>query len=100
METFRYLFTHDTLTLMVFFPTIAALPLIFLPARGPQTGIKVYTLVATLVELLIGGVYLLSRQAPGAAFPFVRELGLDGQPISWIPRWGIRYELAIDGISM
>jgi len=100
METFLSLFTHNTLTLMVFFPAIAALPLIFIPARQSQTGVKVYTLAATLVELAIGGSYLLSRLAPGASFPFVRELGLDGQPISWIPRWGIRYELAIDGISM
>ncbi|HET9766881.1 MAG TPA: NADH-quinone oxidoreductase subunit M [Thermoanaerobaculia bacterium] len=99
MDNFVHLFTHDTLTLVVFFPTLAVLPLLFFP-RGSDGAVKVYTLVATLVELVIGGWYLLSRQAPGAPFPFVRELGLDGQPIAWIQRWGIRYELAIDGISM
>jgi NADH-quinone oxidoreductase subunit M len=99
MDTFLHLITHDSLTLVVFFPTLAVLPLLFFP-RGSDGAVKVYTLLATLVELAIGGWYLLSRQAPGAPFPFVRELGLDGQPISWIQRWGIRYELAIDGISM
>ena len=99
MSTFLYLFSHDTLTLVVFFPALAVVPLLFFPARA-QGAVKVYTLLATLAELAIGGWYLLSRAAPGAAFPFVRELGLDGQPISWIARWGIRYELAIDGISM
>jgi NADH-quinone oxidoreductase subunit M len=99
MDNFVHLFTHDSLTLVVFFPTLAVLPLLFFP-RGSDGAVKVYTLLATLVEMVIGGWYLLSRQAPGAPFPFVRELGLDGQPISWIPRWGIRYELAIDGISM
>jgi NADH-quinone oxidoreductase subunit M len=99
MNTFRELFTHLTLTLVVFFPALAVVPLVFFPRRA-QGAVKAYTLAVTLVELVIGGWYLLVRQAPGASFPFVRELGLDGQPISWIPRWGIHYELAIDGISM
>ncbi len=99
MDNFVHLFTHDSLTLVVFFPTLAVLPLLFFP-RGSDGAVKVYTLLATLVEMVLGGWYLLSRQTPGAPFPFVRELGLDGQPISWIQRWGIRYELAIDGISM
>ena len=99
MDNFVHLFTHDSLTLVVFFPTLAVLPLLFFP-RGSDGAVKVYTLLATLVEMVLGGWYLLSRQAPGAPFPFVRELGLDGQPIAWIQRWGIRYELAIDGISM
>jgi NADH-quinone oxidoreductase subunit M len=99
MDTFIHLFTHSTLTLVVFFPTVAVLPLLFFP-RDSQGAVKVYVLLATLAELLLGGWYLLARYTAGAPFPFVRELGLDGQPIPWIPRWGIRYELAIDGISM
>jgi NADH-quinone oxidoreductase subunit M len=99
MDNLLNLLTHDTLTLVVFFPTLAVLPLLFFPSRA-HGAVKAYTLLVTLVELALGGWYLLSRLAPGEAFPFVRELGLDGQPISWIPRWGIRYELAIDGISM
>jgi NADH-quinone oxidoreductase subunit M len=99
MDTLVHLLTHSSLTLVVFFPTLAVLPLLFFPA-GAQRAVKVYVLLATLAELVLGGWYLLLRQTPGATFPFIRELGLDGQPIPWIQRWGIRYELAIDGISM
>ncbi len=99
MDTLRYLLTHSSLTLVVFFPALAVLPLLFLPRRA-QGAVKAYTLAATLVELGLGGWYLWLRMAPGGGFPFVRELGLDGQPIAWISRWGIHYELAIDGISM
>ena len=99
MDTLIHLLTHSSLTLVVFFPTLAVLPLLFFP-KNAQGAVKVYVLAATLVELLIGGWYVLLRLSPGATFPFIRELGLDGQPIPWIQRWGIRYELAIDGISM
>jgi NADH-quinone oxidoreductase subunit M len=98
MNTFVYLFTHSSLTLVVFFPTLAVLPLLFFP-RGAQGAVKIYVLAATLVEMAIGGWYILANQAPGAAFPFLRDLA-DRPPVEWIPRWGIRYELAIDGISM
>ena len=95
MNAFLDLFTRNTLTLVVFFPTLAVLPLLFFRRRA-ENAVKVYTLLATLAELVLGGWYLLSRLAPGGAFPFVR----DSEPIPWIARWGIRYDLAIDGISM
>src|ERR1044072_8257349 len=98
MNTFVYLFTHSSLTLVVFFPTLAVLPLLFFP-RGAQGAVKIYVLAATLVEMAIGGWGTRATRAPGAAFPFRRDLA-DRPPVEWIPRWGIRYELAIDGISM
>ena len=54
METFFGLLVGNSLTRLVFFPTIAALPLFFF-ARAQSRAAKIYVLVASLIELRLRG---------------------------------------------
>jgi NADH-quinone oxidoreductase subunit M len=99
METFLFLFSHLSLTLVVFFPTLACLPLLLFPGAA-QEGVKRYLLAVSMVQLALGGALVWRHLLSDGGFPLVRELGPGGEVIAWIPRWGIRYELAMDGISM
>jgi NADH-quinone oxidoreductase subunit M len=99
METFFALLFGDTLTRLVFFPTVAALPLFFF-ARARAGAAKVYVLAVSLIELAFGGVYLATHTGADGTFPLVHDLGPDGGAIPWISGFGISYDLAIDGISM
>jgi NADH-quinone oxidoreductase subunit M len=94
METFLGLLVGNTLTRLVFFPTIAALPLLFL-ARAQAKAVKIYVLAASLLEVVFGILYLLGHLGADGGFPLVHDTVLP-----WISSYGIRYDLAIDGISM
>ena len=96
MTDFLLLLASDSLTRLVFFPTLACLPLLFL--RRQET-VKRYTLVVALIELalVVDGV---SGRWGGGSFSTWRDLAGNGEPIDWITRFGIRYELMMDGISM
>ena len=89
MDTILELLFGNTLTRLVFFPTIACLPLLFFP-RSATKAVKIYTLAVSLIEL--GFALLLFTHG---TFPRVS----DGR-YTWIPGYGIRYEMAMDGISM
>jgi NADH-quinone oxidoreductase subunit M len=96
------LFLGNTLTRLVFFPAVACLPLLLFPrdARGTQ-GVKVYTLLASLVEVALGAWYLATHAGPDGGFAArLTAAGASDGAYIWIPRFGIRYELAMDGISM
>ena len=98
METFLILLSNNSLTRVVFFPTLACLPLLF--ARGKDRYIKVWTLLASLVQLGLTVALVAPHFDSDGTFNTVREAGRNGQVIDWIPRFGIRYELHLDGISM
>jgi NADH-quinone oxidoreductase subunit M len=100
METFLDLLLGDSLTRLVFFPAVACLPLLFFP-RDQVKPIKVYTLIVSLVEVALAWLYLAGHTAPDGTLASVlssRSPSSDGV-WSWIPSYGIRYELALDGIS-
>jgi NADH-quinone oxidoreductase subunit M len=88
----------NTLTRLVFFPAVACLPLAFFrgDARGASRGIKIYTLVVSLAEVALGAFYLATHSGTGGLLP--AALAGDGA-YTWIHRFGVRYELAMDGIS-
>ncbi|HEX9800581.1 MAG TPA: NADH-quinone oxidoreductase subunit M [Thermoanaerobaculia bacterium] len=89
---FTSLLFADSVTRLVFFPTLAALPLLFL--RRPAA-VKAYALVVSLVELaLVAQFALAHRDASGL---LVRDAVVD-----WIrlPGLAIVYEVGIDGISL
>jgi NADH-quinone oxidoreductase subunit M len=88
METILGLLLGNTLTRLVFFPTIACLPLLFF-RRGATQATKVYTLAVSLIELAFAVLYLFTHGANGT----------DGR-YTWIEGYGIRYHLVMDGISM
>ncbi|HSF41890.1 MAG TPA: NADH-quinone oxidoreductase subunit M [Thermoanaerobaculia bacterium] len=98
METFFDLLFGNTLTRLVFFPTLAALPLLFFP-RGSDKAVKVYALIVSLVELAFGIGYVAAHWSPGG-FPLVHDVAAGGGEIPWISSFGITYDLAMDGISM
>ncbi|MFL6236433.1 MAG: NuoM family protein, partial [Thermoanaerobaculia bacterium] len=96
METFFGLLVGNTLTRLVFFPTLAAIPLLFF-GRARAQAAKVYSLVVALIEVLFGGLYLFSHLGADGGFPLVHDAG---GALPWITSYGIRYDLAMDGISM
>src|SRR5215210_308654 len=94
METFFGLLAGNSLTRLVFFPAIAAVPLFFL-ARSSVRPAKIYTLIVSLIELAFGVQYLATHMSPDGTFARVHDAVLP-----WIPGYGIIYDLAMDGISM
>src|SRR3954454_16803614 len=94
METFLGLLVGNTLTRLVFFPTLAAIPLFFF-ARAQAKAAKIYSLVVSLIEVAFGLQYLLTHLGADGGFPMVHDGALP-----WITSYGITYDLAMDGISM
>ena len=88
----------NTLTRLVAFPALAALPLAW-PRLSSRT-VKLYALAVSLVELVLAGLYVRTHLAADGTFALTRDVGADGGPIPWIPRFGIHFDLAADGISM
>ncbi|HYG61266.1 MAG TPA: NADH-quinone oxidoreductase subunit M [Thermoanaerobaculia bacterium] len=98
MDTFLELLVGNTLTRLIFFPTLACLPLLFFPkGEGGYRAVKIYTLAVSLIELALGLLYVATHMTWGGGFPLVRD---GGESLDWIRSYGIRYDMAIDGISM
>jgi NADH-quinone oxidoreductase subunit M len=93
VDTFLALLAGDTLTRLVFFPALACLPLAFFRS-GATRPVKLYALAVSLVELVLA-FWLVAGRWRASGFPEVRDPALD-----WIARYGIRYDLGLDGISM
>jgi NADH-quinone oxidoreductase subunit M len=96
MDAFLELLASNSLTRLVLFPTLAALPLLFL--RRDQV-VKPYLLVVSLIEMVLTFVYLSAHRGGDGIFTLSRDLGPDGKPLAWIPSFGIRWDLVADGIS-
>jgi len=94
MGTFLALLAGNTLTRLVFFPAVAAVPLFFFGRDRARTA-KWYVLIVSLIELAFGLQYLFTHLGPDGTFPLVHDTVL-----SWIAVYGVRYDLAMDGISM
>src|SRR5579863_3712645 len=94
MPSWLELLTGPTLTRLVFFPTIACLPLLFLRSES-KNAIRIYALIVSLIELGFGIAYIASGFAPDGGFPRAHD-----PLINWLPTYGIHYDLQIDGISM
>ncbi len=97
MTGFLELLLANSLTRVVFFPAIACLPLLFF-RRESKGAVRLYALAASVVQL--GLTVLLIRRGiePGGGFTPLRDA--EAGPIEWIPRFGVRYDLVMDGISM
>jgi NADH-quinone oxidoreductase subunit M len=86
------LLAGNSLTRVVFFPAVAALPLLFV-RRDAVRGVKLYTLVVSMVELVFAAWHAATHFAGGHF-----ESATDGA-FAWIPGYGIAYHLVADGIS-
>src|SRR3989449_1076392 len=76
------------LTALLAWPALAALVVMVAPARWA----KHVALAASLVEFAISAP-LWWTFAPAGGFQFILDA-------SWIPNWGIRYTVGVDGISL
>src|SRR5438552_16308118 len=83
--------TH-LLSVIIWLPIATAFVLAFFPRTAANT-IKAIGLFASLATFIISLTMLQQFQEGIAAFQLVESRG-------WIPQWGIRYALGIDGISL
>lgn len=85
-------FSFPILSTLIFFPIFAALFIPILP-RQQETLIKFFTLVVSIIEFILSiPLYVLFDR--GTSQMQFREEYL------WIPQWGIKYSLGVDGISV
>ncbi|HTR19525.1 MAG TPA: NADH-quinone oxidoreductase subunit M [Gemmatimonadales bacterium] len=76
------------LTALLAWPLVAALVVLL----APEARAKYLALIASLIEFALS-VPLWWRFLPDAGMQFVQSL-------PWIPAWGIRYTVGLDGISL
>ena len=79
------------LSVLIFFPLVAAFILMFM--RSDDWTYRVYTLFVGIIECLLAIPLLLGFELGNPGFQFT-EL------VPWVPKWGLNYHLAIDGISL
>src|SRR5438270_5569019 len=82
------MYSQAVLTALLGWPVVAAAGVLLVPARWA----KHVALAASLVEFAIS-VPLWWTFAPAGGFQFILDA-------SWIPSWGIRYTVGVDGISL
>ncbi|MDH3255462.1 MAG: NADH-quinone oxidoreductase subunit M [Acidobacteriota bacterium] len=99
MDTLLHLLTSPSLTLLVFFPTLACLPLVFFKATA-EGAVKLYTLTVSLIYSGLTALVILRACETDGSFSIMRDVTADGGPIRWIERFGISYDLYMDGIAM
>jgi NADH-quinone oxidoreductase subunit M len=99
MADFLHLLATNSITRVVFFPALASLPLLVLRPQAKRS-IKAYGLVVSLVELLLAIGLIATRFQAGTGLLGLRDLSSNGEPITWIARYGIHFDLGIDGVSM
>ncbi len=82
------MYSHTVLTALLVWPVVAAAVVLLVPERWA----KRVALAASLAEFAIS-VPLWWTFQPAAGMQFVLDL-------PWIPFWGIRYTVGVDGISL
>ncbi|MFW5498232.1 MULTISPECIES: complex I subunit 4 family protein [unclassified Maridesulfovibrio] len=82
-------FAYPVLTVLVFFPLLAAVGLFFL--KGDNT-IRMFTLGVSIIELALSFPLFAGFKLESAAFQFVERM-------DWVKQWGVEYYLGTDGIS-
>jgi NADH-quinone oxidoreductase subunit M len=79
---------YPVLTVLTFWPLLAAFVVGFLPK---DSQVRIATLVASLVEIVLAYPLLAFRNVPG--FQFLES-------VPWAPDWGLTYMMGVDGISI
>jgi len=80
------------LTTLIFFPVAAAIFISILP-RHQEALIKFFTLVVAIIEFILSIPLYISFDKATSQMQFREEY-------LWIPQWGIKYSLGVDGISV
>ena len=92
MATLLELLLGNSLTRLVLFPALAALPLLFF-RRDSERVVKLYTLTVSFLELAFAIQYAATHFSGGHF-----ETASDGA-FAWLAAYGISYHLVADGIS-
>jgi NADH-quinone oxidoreductase subunit M len=87
-----YLTSLPILSILIFFPLLGAILLLFVD-RKAALFIKVFTLVFSLVELVVSIPLFFLFDDKATVMQFTEKA-------PWFPEWGISYFLGIDGISL
>ena len=77
------------LNVLIFLPLVAAVVLLFLPRSGVRF-LRAFTLGVLALDFLISLLLLRGNMAEGWQYQYIAE---------WIPSFGIRYHVALDGLS-
>lgn len=85
-------FSYPILSTLIFFPVFASLLIVLIP-RKEQEYIKLAALVTAIVEFILSIPLYISFDKNSSKMQFVEEY-------LWIPQWGIKYALGVDGISV
>ncbi|MEB2311400.1 MAG: NADH-quinone oxidoreductase subunit M [Sorangiineae bacterium] len=78
------------LNVIVFLPFAGAVAILFLPRQAPNL-LRRFTMAVLLIDLLVSLWLLSVPMSNGWHFQYIHE---------WIPSFGIRYHVAVDGLSM
>jgi NADH-quinone oxidoreductase subunit M len=78
------------LTALIFLPILGSFAVLFVPRQALR--LLRYTTYGIMAAVLVGSLLLLEhRMSPGWHYQHIKE---------WIPAFGIRYHVALDGISL
>ncbi|MCY4122975.1 MAG: Fe-S-binding domain-containing protein, partial [Acidobacteria bacterium] len=86
-------FNFPILSLVVFFPAIAALFILFFVKKTDEDRVRWLANGAALIGFLISLPLWFAFDAAGPQFQF-------GERYEWIPSIGVEYNLGLDGISL
>jgi NADH-quinone oxidoreductase subunit M len=78
------------LNLIVFLPMVGAVAVLFLPRQAPKL-IKRFSMIVLALDFIASLGLLAAPMTQGWHFQYVAE---------WLPAFGIRYHVAVDGVSM
>jgi NADH-quinone oxidoreductase subunit M len=81
---------RQLLNVIVFLPMVGAVAVLFLPRQAPKL-IKRFSMVVLALDFIASLGLLSAPMTQGWHFQYVAD---------WLPAFGIRYHVAIDGISM
>lgn len=80
------------LSLILLAPIVGAIVLLFIPEKEDKV-IKMTAVVFSLISLILSLVAFISYNKQLGGMQFLEH-------ISWVPRFGINYDLGVDGLSM
>ena len=86
-------FDFPLLSLVVFFPALAALGILFFVNKKDEGRIRWLANIAAFIGFLLSLPLWFAFDASGPQFQF-------GERYSWIPSIGVEYNIAMDGISL
>lgn len=83
---------YPILSTLIFFPVVGSIFILFIKRQNEEL-IKIITLIISIVEFILSVPLYLSFDKTITEMQFTEEY-------LWIPHWGIKYSVGVDGISV